>query len=116
MRALDFLAAHNLTHGKLNLTNIWVSRAGKVIIAEPELCRRTSYHDKILGYRDVQDVGKITMTLVTKSTHSERKPDPQRYSLRLVDFLSQTLTESASHLLQGHGRQGDLLSLCCQEA
>lgn len=32
MRALDFLAAHNLTHGKLNLTNIWVSRAGKVII------------------------------------------------------------------------------------
>ena len=32
MQALEFLEAHNLTHGNLNLTNIWISRAGKVII------------------------------------------------------------------------------------
>jgi len=69
-------------------------------VAEPELCRRSSDGDRIARYHDVQDVGNIIMTLVTKSHDSERRPDPERYTLPLVDFLRQTLTESASRLEQ----------------
>jgi hypothetical protein len=32
MKALSFLEAHRLAHGKLNLMNIWVSQAGKIMI------------------------------------------------------------------------------------
>jgi len=69
-------------------------------VAEPELCRRSSDDDKITGYRDVRDVGDLIMTLVTKSNDSERKPDPECYTLPLVDFLEQTLTRPASRLKQ----------------
>jgi hypothetical protein len=71
-----------------------------ITVAEPELCRRSCDDDKITGYRDVRDVGDLILTLVTKSNDSQRKPDPERYTLPLVDFLEQTLTESACHLKQ----------------
>lgn len=50
------------------------------------------------------------MTLVTKSNESDRKPDPVCYTLQLVDFLKQTLTEPASHLTQVCDQLSQLLS------
>jgi hypothetical protein len=44
-------------------------------------------------------VGSIIMKLVTKSNDPERRPDPERYTSRLVDFLGQILTGSASRLI-----------------
>jgi len=32
MQALSFLEIHNLAHGALSLTNIWVTKGGKVMI------------------------------------------------------------------------------------
>jgi hypothetical protein len=114
MHVLSFLETHRLAHGNLNLMNIWVSQAGKIMIgvysvsgfvsrlsssiAEPEVCRRSDDDAEINCLRDVKDVGNIMMTLMTKSNDSERSLDTERYSSRLVDFLRRTSTESARGL------------------
>ncbi|KIW36455.1 uncharacterized protein PV06_11310 [Exophiala oligosperma] len=96
-------------------SEVWKIKPGKCL-GEPEICQRNSHKGIPAANVDVQDLGNIIMTLVTKSNESERKPDPGRYTLQLVDFLKQTLTESASHLTQ-HGllssgwRRKHLLSL-----
>ena len=58
-------------------------------------------------------VGSTIMKLVTKSNDPERRPDPECYTLRLVDFLGQILTGqrvvsymfviTPSHLPFGYG-------------
>jgi hypothetical protein len=70
--------------------------------AEQELCQTIS-DSGLTSYRDVQDLGNITMHLTTKNTANTQEiagPDRRRYSPTLLDFIGATVSATESGLSQ----------------